>query len=103
LPCDHSPSFSGRCCCFCGGAERRPDDPANVNYQAYAAISADGGSSFQPNVELTQSFSNPNVFGIGNASCNGAAWDGPNYFLTAWMDTSNGMNTQDVVGGIRLK
>jgi len=81
----------------------RRNDPANVNYQAYAAISTDGGLTFQPNVQLTENFSNPNVFGIGNASYNGAAWDGPNYFLAAWMDTSNGVNTQDVVGGIRLK
>jgi hypothetical protein len=81
----------------------RRNDPANVNYQAFAAISADGGLSFNPNVELTQNFSDPNVFGIGNASYDGAAWNGPDYFLAAWMDTSNGLNTQDVLGGIRLK
>jgi hypothetical protein len=81
----------------------RRNDPANVSFQAFAAISDDGGSSFEPNVQLTQNFSNPNVGGMGNASYNGAAWDGPNYFLAAWMDTSNGLNTQDMIGGIRLK
>jgi len=81
----------------------RRNDPANVSYQAFAAISTDGGLTFQPNVQLTENFSNPNVGGMGNASYNGAAWNGPNYFLAAWMDTSNGVNTQDVVGGIRLK
>ena len=38
----------------------RRNDPANVNYQAFAAISVDGGLSFQPNVQLTRNFSNPN-------------------------------------------
>jgi hypothetical protein len=81
----------------------RRNDPANVDYQAFAAISADGGRSFQPNVQLTTAFSDPNTGGLGNDSYNGATWDGPNYFLGAWMDQSNGVNTQDYVGGIRLK
>jgi hypothetical protein len=82
-------------------ADRR-NDPANIDYQAFAAISADG-QSFQPNIQLTDAFSDPNVGGFGNYSYNGNTWDGPNYFVAAWMDQSNGINTQDFVGGIRLK
>jgi hypothetical protein len=81
----------------------RRNDPNNVDYQAFAGISSDGGSSFQPNIQLTEASSDPNVGGLDNYGYNGATWDGPNYFLAAWMDQSNGINTQDVVGGIRVK
>jgi hypothetical protein len=82
----------------------RRNDPANVNYQAYAGISSNGGLSFQ-NVQLTTAFSNPNTgavnFSIGNYT--GNTWNGANYFLAAWMDDSQTMYMQDFVGGIRLK
>jgi hypothetical protein len=82
----------------------RRNDPNNIDYQAFAGFSADGGLSFQPNVQLTTGFSNPNNktdYAIG--SYTGNTWDGPNYFLAAWMDNSQTMYIQDVVGGIRLK
>ncbi|HTA23763.1 MAG TPA: sialidase family protein [Terriglobales bacterium] len=78
----------------------RRNDPKNVEYQAFAAISTDGGKSFQPNVQLTTAFSFP-VLGMGYYT--GDAWDGPNYFVAAWMDDSNGVDMQEEVGGIRLK
>ncbi|MBZ5571888.1 MAG: glycoside hydrolase [Acidobacteriia bacterium] len=84
----------------------RRNDPANIDYQAFAAISTDGGLSFSPNIQLTTAFSNPNHNGAGNdwmGNYTGNTWAGPNYFVAAWMDTSNGTTTQDVVGGIRLK
>jgi hypothetical protein len=85
----------------------RRNDPNNVNYQAFAAISSDGGRSFQPNVQLTTKFSNPNNNGgPGNrwmGDYTGNTWDGPNYFITAWMDSSNGVDMQEEVSGIRLK
>jgi len=82
----------------------RRNDPANIDYQAYAAISTDGGQSFQPNVQLTTGFSNPNgMMGSSIGSYTGNTWDGPNYFLDAWMDNSNTEYLQDYVGGIRLK
>jgi hypothetical protein len=83
----------------------RRNDPANVDYQAYAAISSNGGESFQPNVQLTTAFSNPdnNAVGAGLGDYAGNTWDGPDYFIAAWMDTSDGINSQDYVGGIRLK
>ena len=81
----------------------RRNDPNNLDYQAFAGISTDGGLSYR-NVQLTQAFSDPNVgggFEIGQYT--GNTWDGSNYFVAAWMDESNGVNTQDEVGGIRLK
>jgi hypothetical protein len=84
----------------------RRNDPANIDYQAFAAISKDGGQSFQPNVQLTTAFSNPNVNGypenLWMGDYTGNTWDGPNYFVAAWMDSSNGIDMQEVVGGIRL-
>jgi hypothetical protein len=82
----------------------RRNDPANIDYQAYAAISANGGQSFQPNVQLTTGFSDPNaVMGTSIGNYTGDTWDGPNYFLAAWMDNSQTTYMQDFVGGIRLK
>ncbi|HTA25816.1 MAG TPA: sialidase family protein [Terriglobales bacterium] len=84
----------------------RRNDPANIDYQAFAAISTDGGQSFQPNVQLTQKFSNPNNNGSADSrwmgDYAGNTWDGPD-FVAAWMDSSNGVDMQEVVGGIRLK
>jgi hypothetical protein len=84
----------------------RRNDPANIDYQAFAAISTDGGQSFQPNVQLTQNFSNPNNNGFADnrwmGDYAGNTWAGPD-FIAAWMDSSKGVDMQDVVGGIRLK
>jgi hypothetical protein len=83
----------------------RRNDPANIDYQAYAAISSDGGESFRTNMQLTTAFSNPDNNGYDNflGQYAGNTWDGPNYFIAAWMDTSNGISSQDYIGGIRLK
>ncbi len=83
----------------------RRNDPANIKYQAFAAISGDGGKSFKPNVQLTTAFSDPNNNGdpgnwMGNYTTN--TWAGPNHFVAAWMDSSNGVNMQVMIGGIRL-
>jgi len=85
----------------------RRNDPANVKYQAFAAISRDGGKTFQPNVQLTSAFSDPDVNGYPGGGWmgdyTGNAWAGPNNFLAAWMDSSNGVDMQVMVGGIRVK
>jgi len=81
----------------------RRNDPANINYQAFAAVSTDGGLSFEPNLVLNNAFSNPNIGGetyMGDYT--GNTWVGPN-FVAAWMDSSNGVNMQDVVGGVKLR
>jgi hypothetical protein len=82
----------------------RRNDPANVDYQAFAGISANGGLSFE-NVQLTTGFSSLNNQYDGSqiGSYTGDTWDGPNYFIAAWMDDSNGQYMEDYVGGIRLK
>ncbi|MBZ5572399.1 MAG: glycoside hydrolase [Acidobacteriia bacterium] len=80
----------------------RRNDPANIDYQAFAGISRDGGRSFGQNVQLTTAFSNPNLSGengIGDRT--GNTWAGSN-FLAAWMDSSNGVDMQVMVGGIRV-
>jgi hypothetical protein len=81
----------------------RRNDPANVKYQPFAAFSHDGGQSFGTNVVLNQKFSDPNIQNetyMGDYATN--TWVGTN-FLAAWMDSSNGVEMQDVVGGVRLR
>jgi len=81
----------------------RRNDPNNVDYQAFAAISTDGGQTF-PNTQLTQAFSNPDTDGDNGwmGDYTGNTWAGSD-FIAAWMDSSNGVDMQEVVGGIRLK
>ena len=81
----------------------RRNDSANIKYQAFATISTDGGRSF-PNLKLTTAFSNPDTNGTGNnwmGDYTGNTWSGAD-FIAAWMDSSNGIDMQEVVGGIRL-
>jgi hypothetical protein len=79
-------------------------DPADIDYQAFAAISTDGGQTFGTNWQLTTAFSNPDVNGAYNwmGDYTGNTWAGNN-FIAAWMDSSNGVDMQEVVGGVRLK
>jgi BNR/Asp-box repeat len=83
----------------------RRNDPNDVDYQAFAAISEDGGQSFSSNWQLTTAFSNPKNNGTGNnwmGDYTGNTWAGET-FNAAWMDSSNGVDMQEVVGGVRLK
>jgi uncharacterized repeat protein (TIGR03803 family) len=83
----------------------RRNDPADLSYQAYAAFSDDGGKTFKKNWQLTTAFSDPDTNGTMNhwmGDYTGNAWDG-NTFIAAWMDSSNGFDMQEVVGGVRLK
>jgi hypothetical protein len=82
----------------------RRNDPGDIDYQAFAAISTDGGQSFQPKWQLTTAFSNPKTNGTGNnwmGDYTGSTWAGQD-FIAAWMDSSNGIDMQEVVGGIRV-
>jgi hypothetical protein len=82
----------------------RRNDPNNIDYEAFGAISTDGGQTF-PNQRLTKAFSNPNNNGTGNnwmGDYTGNTWAG-NDFIAAWMDSSNGVDMQEVVGGVRLR
>ena len=44
----------------------RRNDPNDIDYQAFAAISEDGGQSFGTNRQLTTAFSDPRVNGTQN-------------------------------------
>ena len=84
----------------------RRNDPNDVEYQAFAAISEDGGQSFGANWQLTTAFSNPKNNGTGDnwmGDYTGNTWKGGNVFIAAWMDSSNGVDMQEEVGGVRLK
>ncbi|MFZ0179002.1 MAG: sialidase family protein [Candidatus Dormiibacterota bacterium] len=83
----------------------RRNDPNDVDYQAFAAISEDGGQSFGANWQLTTAFSDPRVNGTENnwmGDYTGNTWSGDT-FIAAWMDSSNGVDMQEEVGGVRLK
>jgi hypothetical protein len=81
----------------------RRNDPNNIDYQAFAAVSYDGGQTFGPNWQLTTAFSNPKL-GLNNwiGDYTGNTWVGDK-FIAAWMDSSNGVDMQEVVGGVQLK
>jgi hypothetical protein len=78
----------------------RRNDPANVSYQAFCAISTDGGSTFVPNIQLTTAFSNPGDSGFGFYT--GSTWSGSTYYA-AWMDSSGRPSFQAAVGGMRIQ
>jgi hypothetical protein len=81
----------------------RRNDSEDIDYQAFAAISDDGGQSFGANWQLTTAFSNPDTNGDYNwmGDYIGNTWAGGK-FIVAWMDSSNGVDMQEVVGGVRL-
>ena len=83
----------------------RRNDPANLSYQPFAAVSTDGGKTFGTNWELTSAFSNPLNDGSSGrylGDYTGNVWVGGTLYAV-WMDTSNGLSSQDVIGGLRLK
>jgi Neuraminidase (sialidase) len=79
-------------------------DPANVNYDAFAAVSTDGGANFGTNYRLSTASSNPFDDGFDGSFMGdyvGNAWDaGKQKLLMSWPDTRNGANAQDDVGGL---
>jgi hypothetical protein len=78
----------------------RRNDPSNISYQAFAALSQNG-VFFGPDQELTSTLSNPNNDGFGGTfmgDYTGNFFTG-NTLYASWPDTSNGVNAQDVVGG----
>src|SRR5712691_9937229 len=77
-------------------------DAANLSYEAFAAISSDGGATF-PNLQIASVASNPNNDGFGGGfmgDYSGNVWNSTGTTLyTSWMDSRNGVNMQDEVGG----
>ena len=83
----------------------RRNDPANVNYDAFVAFSANGGTSFGGNLKITSVMSNPFDDGFGGGfmgDYTGDAWGGA-IFYASWMDMRNGSFSQDEVGGVARK
>ncbi len=80
----------------------RRDDPANRSYEAFAAISSDGGATF-PNLLIASAASSPRNDGFKGGfmgDYTGNVWDSTGTILYAsWMDSRNGVNMQDEVGG----
>ena len=77
----------------------RRDDPGNVNYNAYFALSQDGTTFV--NRKLSTATSIPTNDGFGGTfmgDYTGNAWSGKTLYQS-WMDTRSGVS-QDEVGGI---
>jgi hypothetical protein len=80
----------------------RRNDPANISYDAAGAGSKDGGLTY-PNRKLSTAMSNPNNDGFGGGfmgDYTGNAWAGGSLYMS-WMDSRNGGNMQDEVGGLK--
>jgi|GEM_PF-5114162 len=80
----------------------RRNDPTNLSYDAFAAISSDGGATF-PNLQIASAASNPDNDGFKGTfmgDYTGNVWNSTGTTLYAsWMDSRNGTNMQDEVGG----
>jgi hypothetical protein len=82
----------------------RRNDPANISYEEFGALSTDGGMTFSNNYQLAANPSNPKNDGNGGGfigDYTGNAWAGEKLYA-AWTDTSNGHNAQAMVGGLRI-
>jgi hypothetical protein len=82
----------------------RRNDPNNVNYEAFAAVSTDGGKTFRSNRRLSTVASNPFDDGFGGGSLGDyrcSTWVGANNLFAAWPDTRNHTHSQAEVGGLK--
>jgi hypothetical protein len=79
----------------------RRNDPQNIFYQPFVAVSHDGGKSFGKNYRLAKPLSNPYYSPYSMGDYTGNAWSGQRLFVT-WPDTRNGI-MQDYVGGLLIK
>jgi len=79
-------------------------DPSNVNYDAFAAVSKNGGGRFGLGVRLTTVSSNPFNDGFGSGfmgDYTGGIWV-KNTLFASFTDTRNGVDGQDEIGGYKL-
>jgi hypothetical protein len=74
----------------------RRRDPANVEYEAFAGFSRDGGSTVPRNVRLASAPSDPSGTDFGRAYPVAGAWAG-RALVAIWQDTRTG--AEDVVFG----
>ncbi len=79
----------------------RRNDPSNLSYEEFGAVSGSASGLVKHNVQLAAKPSNPNNDGFGGSfmgDYTGNVWAGKKLYAS-WMDTSNGTNCQDEVGG----
>jgi hypothetical protein len=82
----------------------RRNDPLNVSYEEFGAVSTDGGKTFSTNYQLAPQPSNPDNDGLGGifmGDYSGNAWSGEKLYAT-WTDTSDGQTARAVVGGLEV-
>ncbi|HEV2176620.1 MAG TPA: sialidase family protein [Terriglobia bacterium] len=78
----------------------RRNDPSNINYQEFSALSFNGGASFGRNTVISTASSDPFNDGFGGSfmgDYSGNSWSGKTLFAS-WTDTRTGI-AQDEVGG----
>jgi len=79
----------------------RRNDAANLQYEAFAAFSTDGGTTYPENVKLSEVQSNPNNDGFGGGfmgDYTGSGWAGHTLYMS-YMDMRSGTVSQDWVAG----
>lgn len=84
----------------------RRNDPLNVSYQPFAAVSMNAGKSFGTNYTLATNLSDPYLDGSGGDYMGdyiGSTWAGNNTLLVTWPDTRSLQYMQDYVGGVMIK
>jgi Neuraminidase (sialidase) len=79
----------------------RRNDPQNIFYQPFTAVSYNGSKSFGQNYRLAKPLSNPYYSSYSMGDYTGNAWAGKTLFVT-WPDTRNAI-MQDYVGGLVTK
>jgi hypothetical protein len=82
----------------------RRNDPSNINYEAFAAFSKNGGASFGKNVDLSAAPSNPFNDGFGGGfigDYTGNGWSGVNTLYVTFTDTTTGVDQDFLTGYIR--
>lgn len=79
----------------------RRNDPKDRLYEAYAAVSSDGGATF-PNYQLATKASNPMRTGAPGflGDYRTGVWAGANKLLAVWPDTRTGQGRAEV-GGVK--
>ncbi len=81
----------------------RRNDPANHNYEAFAAYSTNSGLTYSTNVKLSSTASDPNNDGFGGGfmgDYTGSGWAGNTNYYT-YMDTRTGVSQDELSGASR--
>lgn len=83
----------------------RRNDPSNINYEAFATVSKNGGAGFKADVQIASTASDPFHDGFNGGfmgDYTGNYWATGKVLMASWMDTRNNVNCQDEVGGYKV-